>query len=444
MSQAIDDPGKAEVSIGLIGPLPAVRLMQSVARDVIKERESLPVRVVNAAVPPGSDPREHYLRVSSRVNAVLFAGQLQYDRARAGTERSAPATYVTGTETSLYAALFRAYRAEPFDLAAVSIDSLTSWQVAEAYAELGIDSSAIPVAPYVDPQSVESFADFHLEVYRSGRSQLALTTRSSVSRTLRQLDVPVHTIQPTRGTIREALERAIGLAGGARLGEQQIAFAFVQVLTDSVRGTTPSPAYWEQEAGLAVHRLLIEESRRIGGVVSRRSDLIFGVTMTRGGLDELAEDLQVAPFVVTIRERLGLPVAVGLGTGSTAIAAELNAGNALAASIASDGASVVLIEGEGSRVDLDAETGSASQPSISERERAILARLRENSGNREVIFDVDDVSRALDVTTRTGHRILTSLVESGLAWPLPTLSTASAGRPRKRYRLREAPPDVKN
>lgn len=434
MAQANDRQRDSGVRIALIGPHPAVRLMQNVAREMLGDEEPA-VRTVNAPLSPTDDAREHYRRVSKRVDAVLFAGQLQFDRARAGEKPIAPAAFVAGTETSLYAALVRATLGSPIDLARVSVDSLTRDQVDEAYVEVGIDSAGVAVAPYGGPESVEDFTRFHLEAHEKHTTQLALTTRTSVARELKQLNVPVETIQPTRGTIRDGLERAISIASRARLGDQQIAFAFVQLLTDGERGPGVSPANWEQEAALSLHRVLLEDARRVDGVVTRRSDLVFAVTTTHGGLDELTQHLRIAPFVGTVRQQLGLPVAVGLGTGRTAAAAETNAGSALAASIAVDGASIVHVGSQGVRTELAAGSAAVASSRVTERERDIAARLSEVLG--EAALDVDDVSKSLGVTTRTGHRMLTSLVEAGLAWPLPPQSASGGGRPRKRYRLLE-------
>ena len=52
---------------------------------------------------------------------------------------------------------------------------------------------------------------------------------------------------------------------------------------------------------------------------------------------------------------------------------------------------------------------------------------------REV--DAERVAELLDVSARTARRTLHTLVEEGLAWPVPPARNTGAGRPRRLYRL---------
>jgi predicted ArsR family transcriptional regulator len=49
--------------------------------------------------------------------------------------------------------------------------------------------------------------------------------------------------------------------------------------------------------------------------------------------------------------------------------------------------------------------------------------------------DAERVAELLDVTARTARRTLRTLVDEGLAWPVPPARTTGAGRPRQLYRL---------
>ena len=47
----------------------------------------------------------------------------------------------------------------------------------------------------------------------------------------------------------------------------------------------------------------------------------------------------------------------------------------------------------------------------------------------------ETAGRLLGVTSRTARRLLHTLAEEGLAWPLPPSRTPQPGRPRQFYRL---------
>ena len=51
------------------------------------------------------------------------------------------------------------------------------------------------------------------------------------------------------------------------------------------------------------------------------------------------------------------------------------------------------------------------------------------------MVDAETAGRLLGVTSRTARRLLHTLAEEGLAWPLPPSRTPQPGRPRQFYRL---------
>jgi hypothetical protein len=51
------------------------------------------------------------------------------------------------------------------------------------------------------------------------------------------------------------------------------------------------------------------------------------------------------------------------------------------------------------------------------------------------VVDAETAGRLLGVTSRTARRLLRTLAEEGLAWPLPPTRIPQPGRPRQFYRL---------
>jgi predicted ArsR family transcriptional regulator len=51
------------------------------------------------------------------------------------------------------------------------------------------------------------------------------------------------------------------------------------------------------------------------------------------------------------------------------------------------------------------------------------------------VVDAETAGRLLSVTPRTARRLLATLVDEGLAWPLPPSRSPQPGRPRQAYRL---------
>ena len=68
---------------------------------------------------------------------------------------------------------------------------------------------------------------------------------------------------------------------------------------------------------------------------------------------------------------------------------------------------------------------------------AMLSRLSgklPDTGGPHVV-DAETAGRLLGVTSRTARRLLRTLADEGLAWPLPPSRIPQPGRPRQIYRL---------
>jgi hypothetical protein len=65
----------------------------------------------------------------------------------------------------------------------------------------------------------------------------------------------------------------------------------------------------------------------------------------------------------------------------------------------------------------------------------VLARLAAKLEGGDTVVDAEGAGQMLGVTPRTARRLLRTLVDEGLAWPLPPNRTPQPGRPRQLYRL---------
>ncbi|MEU8221287.1 hypothetical protein [Kribbella sp. NPDC048915] len=428
------------VTVGLFGPRRLVKTMAEVGQEVA-ERSAHGVRFLTGGYDDLSEAEERYLRLRDRIDAAVFPGPWAFDLATTGHWLTVPSTHLPLTGAALYAALLRASLTIPdVDLSRVSIDSLSQADVGEAYAEIGLDTAQVYDVPYEGPESVAGFAAFHREKYERRHTTVALTTILSVERELRADGVPVLRIAPTRSSVRDALETAVLLGQGTRMGAHQLAMIAVQVIPSGAE----SGDYWQQELALSTHQKLLAEARQVGASVTRRSDTLFLVTTTYGALLRLTEQFTVAPFLGALTSQLGVPVAVGAGTGQTARAAEANALLAVEDSVEAGGKVAVYLDGSSERVDLepgDATTNAApvdSPSPIDQRALEIvtsIASAMSPAPGRQVVVDVESVASIMQVTQRTGRRMLKELVEAGLAWPLPPARSTGGGRPRQQFRL---------
>ena len=391
-------------------------------------------RLVAAAYRTEQEAGDKVLRLGPGIDAWLFTSQAPYSYARRAGVLHGPATCVPLGGSALYAALLRACRDGKYDLCRLSVDTLSRAEVDDAFADLGMPSSNVHVRD--DPGGAATLAAFHERLWRRRQTTVAFTCLESVAQRLTALEIPVLVVQPTRSAIQAALRTATLLAAQRRLEDSQLAVAMVEVPTLREASRRPASRQSGEELRLTVHRLLVQEAQRIRAIVSPAGEYCFLVTATRGSLSAASDGFRVPPFTERARSELGIAVEVGVGLGQTAQDAEVHARAALARSHTGPGARRFALDREGHVV-----TPSPREPALvrtsNSKGLATLSRLADKLAAAEGahVVDAETAGRLLGVTSRTARRLLHTLAEEGLAWPLPPSRTPQPGRPRQFYRL---------
>jgi hypothetical protein len=432
--------GGAEPTIGIVGPHELVEriMLSGLPRSTgpgsapAPERGEAPTRrLVTAAYREEQEAPEKVARLGSTVDACLFASRVPYEFARRAGVLTVPATYIQLSGSALYAAMLRASR-DGLDIAKSSIDVVSQADAEDAFAELGIATDNLHVREEVSGAAV--IAAFHERLWHAGEISVAFTCVPSVARKLQAAQVPVFLLRPTGSAIRAALRTGTLLAGYRRLENAQLAVVIVEVptLRDTVRRGAPRQA--REELRLTVHRFLVQEAQRIHATVASLNEHGFLVIATRGSLSQAADGLGGPPFVERARSELGIGIEVGVGGGRTELEAEARA----RASLGRPPAAARLPAARDRAAPLVPGQRSAATPSsASVRGLDTLVRLAEklNTTGATPVVDAETAGRLLSVTPRTARRLLATLVDEGLAWPLPPSRSPQPGRPRQAYRL---------
>src|SRR5215471_5552254 len=344
-------------------------------------------RLVAAAYRSEQEAGDKVLRLGPGIDAWLFASQVPHAYARRAGVLHGPATCVPLGGSALYAALLRGCRDGGYDLARLSVDTLSRAEVDDAFADLDMTSSNVHVRD--DPGGAATLAAFHERLWRRRQTTVAVTCLESVAQRLTALEIPVLVVQPTRSAIQTALRTATLLA-----------------------------------------------AQRMRATVSPAGECCFLVTATRGSLSAATDGFRIPPFTERARTELGINVEVGVGLGQTAQDAEAHARAALARTHAGPGARRFALDREGHAV-LPGPREPALVRAINPKGLATLSRLADklSAGDEARVVDAETAGRLLGVTSRTARRLLHTLAEEGLAWPLPPSRTPQPGRPRQFYRL---------
>ncbi|MFX4273508.1 hypothetical protein ACQBAR_01790 [Propionibacteriaceae bacterium Y1685] len=422
--------------VGLIGADRYVHQMMEVAR-----KTSHPgLRLVPGSYRHESEAATSARKIADQVDVILFAGPLPYDLARSEGDLGLPATFVPTGGSALHSALVRALSGDLFDPQRISIDSMSKGDVSDAYDEVGLSSAQVQCKPYDAELSPDDYLEFHRSLHRRGRTVGAVTTIPSVQRTLEAEGIPCLQMVPSLGTLRQSLNNAVLLGSGAKFEESRIAVVIAQLPVSSLPPRTSPAQYWFQELRLALHRELLRDARRMDAIVLPHDQNSFMVFSTLGSLRLITDDLTEAPFAARISEVLNVDLEIGIGLGRSTLEAENNAYRAVAK--ASDAqARAAYLEGPD---EMSFQLKVGDQPvtprvePAEEKELAVLRQMVEQlgaEGEDRLVVDAEKVAAMTRVTLRTARRTLQTLVQAGLAWPLPPARSKKVGRPPMLYQL---------
>ncbi|HXA60081.1 MAG TPA: transcriptional regulator [Streptosporangiaceae bacterium] len=431
-----------DLTIGVVGPHDLVERVMLMGHGPTP----VPSRLVAAAYRDEQEAADKVVKLGSGVDVCLFASPVPYDFARKAGVLSMPATFVPLNGAALQGALLRAALDSRFDPARVSIDVLSRSEVEEAYSEISLSTEHVHLRE--EAAGPGTLAAFHERLWRRGATSVALTCVHATAERMEQAGVPTIRIRPTGASIRSALQTAALLGAHHRLEESQLVVVVVDVPTLRETPRRVTPRYWRDELKLALHRVLLQEAHRMSASVWPLDDHSYLVTATRGSVASVTDGFRTPPFIERVRDELGLAVEVGIGMGRTAQEAEQHARAALARSQTSQRAQGFALDRDGrALVPAPRQPPRNQLPQTKPKGLEILARLSDKLGDtltddqgrrgeaQPLIVDAENAGKLLGVTPRTARRLLRTLVEEGLAWPLPPNRTPQPGRPRQLYRL---------
>lgn len=433
-----------DLTIGIVGPHDLVERVMLMGHGPTP----VPSRLVAAAYRDEQEAADKVVRLGAGVDVCLFASPVPYDFARKAGVLTMPATYVPLNGAALQGALLRASLDERYDPSKVSIDVLGRAEVEEAYNEISLATDHVHLRE--EAAGPGTLAAFHERLWRRNATSVALTCVHATAERLELAGVPTLRVRPTGAAIRSSLQTAALLGAHHRLEESQLVVVLVDVPTLRETPRRVTPRYWRDELKLALHRVLLQEAHRMSASVWPLDDHSYLVTATRGSVTALTDGFRTPPFVERVREELGLAIEVGIGMGRTAQEAENHARAALARSQTSQRAQGFALDRDGRalvpapRQPPRGGTPSTAQPQAKPKGLEILARLADkldsdgdasHGESQPLIVDAENAGKMLGVTPRTARRLLRTLVEEGLAWPLPPNRTPQPGRPRQLYRL---------
>ncbi|MDI9484982.1 MAG: hypothetical protein QM372_05885 [Bacillota bacterium] len=421
-------------TIGIIGPADlverAMELMKSYPRlsplglPYATEQDTMAV------------VREHV----EAVDAFLFTGYVPYRLARS-QGLSKPLFYFSIAGASLSKSLFHLHVYDRADLSRVSIDTISRGEVEEMYHELGLDASGV----YINRTPLERFCaedyfQFHLRLHQGGKTSGAVTSMNSVAERLKGCGVPVQKLTPTPQGMRHTLRLMTTFFEGEEARGKQLVYLLVQPMKPGELDTE----LWNDTA-----RWFEKENKRLQASVLWNSHEIIALIDQRV-FDRYTDREQAIPLIQDLRKRVEMPLVVGIGMGDTMLDAEENARASLKLS-RQNGAKKTFIINQNKEVVEAMTADGISDPSfrlmstdahlvrlaqrtnLSVKTLSKVKHICADSGTN--VISSKTIEDGLGITLRSANRILTKLVEAGVAVPKGYEDPVGRGRPRVLYSI---------
>jgi predicted transcriptional regulator len=425
---------------GIIGPNDSVHLISEIATEYSDRLQSVPFIYQN--------PEEATSIVQKNQHAVdlwILAGPALFNPFQKSAVKQ-PFFLLQLDGASLTKTLVDISYNDKRSLERISIDTLTERDVYETYRDLSIPSNQVYVHEYTNETPLDNLLAFHQKHIQDGKVDICITSLRSIYDQLCLHNITAYWVSPTRSNIRETLSTALQQWETMHFKHSQIAAILVKVQGMEKKEDHNMVSYDLHRLNLEIQAAILNFAESISGSFVTIGTGIFVIFSTRGSLEETENS--IASLLEKLSLLADLPSNIGIGYGDTALTAEENARLALNHAQNYDSFCAFLVDNNGT-----IEGPLKEQEAISYQyrtENKDLSEKLKNSGITITTFNkilsvqkrmgngsitATHIAEWLKMTPRNARRILTGLVEEGIAEIIGDEAPSSKGRPRKIYRV---------
>ncbi|MEW4371110.1 GTP cyclohydrolase IIa [Paenibacillus kandeliae] len=429
---------------GVIGPQPSVEHILEITASMGEDVQFIPYIYNHPQEIPDILERN---RIG--LKGWFFSGPIPLSVAQPYLQKHELAVYCKPAGSALYKAMVQMMNAQDVRSQPYSIDMIRSedLDLHESFAELGIPMDGLPVRIFDGTEEPNHIVQFHLELWKSGKSVAALTCMHFIYSELQKHGMPVYRLMITRQDIRQAAQLLIQQARSSYFKDTQIGMQIVEadLLGASTRGN--GSRYSVQYAELKMQQRILQLCERLDGIMVHNGVGSYQMISTRGAIER--ELGRLRQTVEQMELEADMPMSVGIGYGDTAFTASNHAMRALQHARHNRQQLLVIVQDNGDIREIDKDEGEWSYASRS-LDSELLEKLNEANISVKTYrkiealtrhmnwdgFTTTQLAQHLSMTIRNAQRIMSSLCYIGLAEIDGEEQQSVRGRPRKIYRLR--------
>ncbi|GED61398.1 ArsR family transcriptional regulator [Brevibacillus formosus] len=429
-----------KLRLGVIGADDSLAIIESVMRE-FPEIEYLPIvywkeeEILDLILPHVDE-----------VDMWLFSGQVPYAMVSESGKVQVPMAYVPHLGASLYRTLLHLSHQLGVRVEEVSFDTFSPEELGHFLDEAGIAGGYKWLKHYEGAISADELADYHEQLWKAGKTKVAVTCLRTADVELVRRGVPVHRVVPTRAGVISVIHMLLRTHEMLHFKDTQIAVQMMEI--DPFRelaGGNFSTDEW-QNAEIKTMEKLLRYAKHLQGSLKTAGPGRYVIFTTRGNLQEVTRDYATMP---DLEELFGIradQVTCGIGIGKTAYEAEIHGGAALLHAkergtgnwmVFFDDKSVVGPLGRAEQITYRYDSEKLQElsqlTSLSVMTLAKLYSILKKRGSQEI--HATELASYLQILPRSARRILIELESKGLAQVIREENPHPRGRPRKVYRI---------
>jgi hypothetical protein len=427
------------IRLGVVGPQDSINLVKDAAKEFHK------IDIVPFAYKKIEETKDIILQNKPFVDQWFFSGQAPYYFAVINKLiLEEEGSYVPLNGNSLYKTLLEAQVHEQKLLKKVSLDTIQEKEIVAI--QNSIQSLKVSTFPYKGYLPAEDIVHFHVELYKKGEIDVAVTCIQAVFTRLKELGIPSYRVTPDVPSIQLMLQFLKERGESAWYKKAQTAILGIEVFHPSDVPQEQFYSYKMKHQELELKRLLLNYAEVIRGSFVQIGDGHFFIYSTRGEVELHLHDNSLLQLMEESKLHSKLQVRIGLGYGLTALEAEQNVRLAFQYARKHDTPVIILINEEKQVIEQ-----SRSLETISYNGRvwgeqwesrlkdanispAVVSKIKSLAHHyKKTQITSQELSVWLKGTERNARRILTEMERLELVKVSGEEQSGHRGRPKKIY-----------
>lgn len=358
-----------------------------------------------------------------------------------------PLFHVPYRGASLFKTLCQIFYNERYAVQDISFDTVTYDDIKRGFEEMNIQyGEPIFVNEFSVQTQVEQIFQYHYDLWKDGRTKVAVTCIGKVKDMLMEAGVPAFRVLPVRLSVRSMFYNMLNRFDLQIVRDAQIAVQVFEfdILNDNETVYSTDEIYNEE---IKLTQKLIAYAKKTQSSLKAVGQGKYFVFTTRGQLKAITDNFKMIPSLEEFAASEQKLVACGIGIGLSAYEAEFNATTALRnAKQYGKGTWMIVFDDKtitgplGKKEQLTYTHFSDELQSISCATSISIATLSKIAGimdkKRTDKISAQDLAQYMHILPRSARRIIARLEKCGIAIEVGGENPNSRGRPRKLYHIK--------